>query len=101
MKNRTFHFTLRKLTLPCDCAGTCPECGGKRTVRLTVERMAAAIFVNRAHLTDVLNNKPGHGGNTRWKVVKFLKQKQPAHAAALLDALGWDADGNVKPPSST
>lgn len=102
MKNRKFHFALRKLTVPCaGSRGRSPHqeqsphpmvcvCGGTGRVRLTVGRLAEAIFVNRAHLNDVLNNKPGRGGNTRWKVAKYLRQQFPDRAAELLAALGWE-----------
>ncbi len=128
MKNRKFHFELRKLTVACDLcvrpddgelvaaakklanaygnlaagkksSAVCCECKGAGKLRLTVGRIASAIFVNRAHLNDVLNNKPNHGGRTRWKVARFLKRSFPAKAPELLAALGWDDKGNLKPLS--
>ena len=85
MKNRKFHFLLRKLK---DRAGR----------RWTVGRIAATIYVSRPRLNDVLNNLPGRGRFTRPKVVKFLEEHLPDQRAALLAALGWDEAGNVKPP---
>ena len=82
MKNRDFHFKLRKLK---------DESGQP----WTVARIAEAIFVNRSRLNDVFNNLPGHGGNTRRKVVKFLSQKFPNQAIGLLTALGWDEHGEI------
>lgn len=82
MKNRAFHFELRKLKTP---AGE----------RLTVERIAAAIMVNRAHLVAAINNRPGRGGNTRWKVARYLKEHYPASAASLLQSLHWNEQGEI------
>lgn len=82
MKNKKFHFTIRKMVTA-------------EGERLTVGRIAEAIFVNRAHLTDVLNNTPGHGGNTRWKVVEYLKKNHPEKVNDLLAALGWDENGTL------
>jgi len=77
MKNKQFHFRLRKLR----------RADGRPW---TVGRMAAAIGANRAHLTDVLNNTPGHGGQTRPKVLRWMeKEFPPATVAALTQALGW------------
>lgn len=100
MKNRVFHKLLRRLT-------------DEQGRPYTVGKIAEGIFSNRAHLNDVLNNKPNHGGNTRWKVVKFLKRIAPCpaplpiasprgegekkpHWRELLDALGWDENGAVR-----
>ena len=84
MINRNFHFRLRKLK---DSAG----------LPWTVGRMAETIYVSRPRLNDALNNKTGHGGRTRTKVVKFLERHLPEQKADLLQALGWDGDGNILP----
>ncbi|MDE2099465.1 MAG: hypothetical protein KGL39_19595 [Patescibacteria group bacterium] len=118
MKNRQFHFLLRKLTMPCRICvrpGDLPitiatkqyaqswhpngcECGGKGVVRITVGRIAEEIYVSRPRLNDVLNNTPGHGGRTRPKVVKFFEKNLPQHKAELLAALGWDDEGKILKP---
>ena len=76
MKNRGFHFRLRKLKTP----------SGQR---LTVGRLATAIYVSRSALVETLNNKPGRGKSTRPRVTRFLKEHYPLEAEALIQALGW------------
>jgi hypothetical protein len=108
MKNRQFHFMLRKLTMPCGCAlrglvttgaGTvrCSVCKDSGKLRVTVGRIAEAIYVSRPRLNEVLNNKEGRGALTRPKVIRFFDNHLPEHKAALLAALGWDASGNLLP----
>jgi hypothetical protein len=82
MKNRKFHFTLRQLK---DRAGR----------RWTVGRIADTIYCSRSRLNDALNNKIGHGGLTRAKVVRFFDEHLPKEKAQLLEALGWDEGGNL------
>jgi hypothetical protein len=82
MKNRSFHFKLRALK---DAAGK----------PMTIQKIADAIYTGRAHLTDVLNNRAGHGANTRPKVVKFLNERFPEKSAELLASLGWDSKGGI------
>ena len=85
MKNRDFLFLLRKLK---------DESGQP----WTVSKIADAMFLNRSRLNDSFNNKPGHGGNTRGKVVKFFGQRFPGQAPELLTALGWNERGEITPP---
>ena len=80
MKNREFHFKLRKLR----------TASGERW---TVGRIASTIYVSRARLNDVLNNKEGHGGQTRAKVARFFDNHLPEQKAELLAALGWVCAG--------
>ena len=107
MNNRQFHFLLRKLKTPCACilrgqvlAGrvTCANCGNTGHRRLTVGRIAEAIYVSRPRLNEVLNNKAGRGALTRPKVVRYLEREFPERKAELLAALGWDEDGNLVTP---
>lgn len=55
---------------------------------LTINTLAWCIHSSRSHVSQVLANKPGRGGQTRRKL-----------AAMLLDAelalLGWDRQGKV------
>ena len=91
MKNREFHFKLRKLR----------TASGERW---TVGRIAETIYVSRARLNDVLNNKQGHGGQTRAKVVKFFDKHMPEQKAELMAAMGWSVEGGavvVKPESGS
>ncbi len=83
MKNRKFHFLLRTLR----------TATGKRW---TVGRIAETIYVGRSRLNDVLNNTPGQGALTRPKVVRFLGEHLADKKAELLEALGWDLEGNPK-----
>lgn len=62
----------------------------------TLEKIAAAIYVNRPHLTDVINNKQGHGKQTRPKLVRFFRENFEQWRA-ILSALGWDENGNLVP----
>jgi hypothetical protein len=57
---------------------------------LTVAGLAAQIHSSRAHVTEVLNNKPGRGGYTRAKLAPLLT---PAER----DTLGWDECGKLSP----
>lgn len=68
---------------------------GKRP-KWTLEKIAEAIYVNRAHLTDVINNKPNHGAQTRPKLVRFFKANFQQWKA-ILSALEWDEEGNIVP----
>lgn len=64
---------------------------GKRP-RWTLDKVAQEIYINRDHLNEVINNK--HGGQTRPKVIKFLKLHFP-NWQDFLEALGWDGEGNL------
>ncbi len=84
IRNGRFHYLLEQ---PKDSAGE----------RLwTVEKVAEAIYSSRAHVTEVLNNKPGRGGKTRLKLVRFFKQNF-TFWRDMLAALGWDEDGGIVP----
>ena len=54
--------------------------------------MAEAIYSNRAHVNDVLNNKPGHGYQTRRKLIVFFKKEFPKAWPEILEALNWTTD---------
>jgi hypothetical protein len=82
LKNRKFHFQLRTLK-------------DEKGESWSVSKIAHRIYVNRSRLNDVINDKPGHGGNTRAKVVKFLTQQFPEQVTSLLTALGWNEHGEI------
>jgi hypothetical protein len=82
MKNREFNVTLRRLP-------GCPQ------GRWTVAKQAGELMTGRAHLTGVLGNLPGRGGQTRWKVVTLFKRRWPEQAPALLAVLGWTSEGGL------
>jgi transcriptional regulator with XRE-family HTH domain len=50
--------------------------------RMTVAQLAAQIGSGRAHVTQVLNNKPGRGLETRTKLFRVLTYEE-------IRALGW------------
>lgn len=62
----------------------------------TVERLAQAICSNRAHVNQVLNNKPGRGHQTRRKLVGVLKSNFESWRE-MLAALGWTESGELVP----
>jgi len=79
MKNGKFHWLLRE---PKDEAGQS---------RWTVAKVAKAIRSNRSHVTDVLNNKPGHGGvKTRAQLTRFFRKHFRQHGAEILESLNWE-----------
>lgn len=84
-KNKMFYRLLRAVKDP----------SGKRPL-WTLEKIGKEIYVNRSHLTDVINNKPRHGAQTRPKLVRFFKQHFEQWQA-ILEALGWDEEGNIIP----
>lgn len=57
---------------------------------LNQTRLARLAHTGRSHVSEVLNNKPGHGGQTRKKLAQFLTESE-------LALLGWDKEGNVVP----
>lgn len=71
-------------------------CEGTKTVKkfkrligqrgMTISRLAGLICAGRAHLSQVLNGKPGRGFFTRQKLAPHLKAEE-------LEALGWDEAG--------
>lgn len=52
-----------------------------------IRSLAAAIGSNRCHVSQVLNNIPGRGGQTRRKLAKLMTAEE-------LKLAGWDANGN-------
>jgi hypothetical protein len=65
--------------------------------RWTVAKVAEAIYCSRAYVQDVLNNRTEHGRLVRRKLVKFFQKEFPLTWRMLLEALGWDEQGRVKP----
>ncbi len=88
MKNERLHWLL----------GEARDKRGRR--RWTIERIADEVCMGRAHLSQVLGNKPGRGRNTRRRLVKFFKQEYVRTWPQILEALGWDAAGEVKPQTA-
>lgn len=66
----------------------------------TIEKLATAISGNRGHVNDVLNNKPGHGGQTRRKLAALFQKDFPSWRA-MLATLGWDESGNLVPQGTS
>jgi hypothetical protein len=60
-----------------------------RRPKWTVAKIAAAIYSGRAHVTQVLNNEPGRGGQTRAKLIKFFRKEFPETSEQILESLGW------------
>ena len=60
----------------------------------TTSALAASIQSGRAHVTEVLNNEPGHGHQTRRKLAAVFKANFTFWRDLLL-ALGWDEGGNI------
>jgi hypothetical protein len=52
---------------------------------LDTKKLAAILLTSRPHLTDVLNNVPGHGFQTRQKLFLVL-------TPAEIKLLGWAAE---------
>jgi hypothetical protein len=67
---------------------------GQGTHKWTVQKLANEICASRPRVTDVLNNKPGHGGHLRRKLAKLMRQKLPMWRG-MLAALNWDEDGRL------
>jgi hypothetical protein len=86
MINKKFHWLLRE---PRDVRG--------RPV-WTIGRVAEAIYCNRATVNDALNNVAPRGRQTRPKLVKFFRKEFPDTWPQILDALSWDARGEIKQP---
>lgn len=61
---------------------------------LRVKDLAEQARVSRCHLSEVLQNKPGRGGQTRRRVAPLLLPEE-------LALLGWDENGRMKGPSRT
>ena len=59
----------------------------------TVEALAENISSSRAHVTQVLNNVPGRGHQTRRKLARLFKANF-TYWRDLLLTLGWDENGN-------
>lgn len=54
--------------------------------RLTVDALALAVQSGRAHVTQVMANKPGRGHHTRRRLAPLLTELE-------LYLQGWRADG--------
>lgn len=54
---------------------------------MTLTQLAAEARVNRAHLSEVIANRPGRGAQVRRKVAPLLTEQE---------LLGWDAEGKVQ-----
>lgn len=55
----------------------------------TTTSMARAIGSGRAHVSEVLANRPGHGHRTRPRLAALLTEQER-------ELLGWDASGRVR-----
>ena len=76
VKNTKFYWLLHERKAP------------DRRPQWTVTRLAGAIGANRAHVNDVLNNKPGHGCRTRPKLVALFRLEFP-NWEQVLKSLDW------------
>lgn len=84
MKNARFHWLLE-------------QARDERGKRLwTIERISKAIYCGRAHVNEVLNNKPHRGAQTRPKLIAFFKQHF-SNWTEILESLGWREDGCLIP----
>lgn len=54
-----------------------------RRRRITQQQLADKIFSSRSHVSQVLNNKPGRGYQTRHKLAHYLTNEE-------LQILGWN-----------
>jgi hypothetical protein len=88
MRNEPFHKLLKEFR----------DERGKR--RWTISRIAERIGSNPAHVTDVLNNTPGHGYRTRPRLVAFFKEHFH-NWKEVLEALGWTEEGLIVPRGTT
>ena len=66
----------------------------------SVEKLAAGIFSDRAHVNKVLRNwvpsdRTSYGKRTRRKLARFFATKF-ATAPAMLAVLGWDENGELR-----
>ena len=59
----------------------------KTGARMTTGELARQIGSNRAHVCQVLNNKPGRGMWTRRRLFPHLTEKE-------VEALGWSGEYN-------
>ncbi|MEN6533345.1 MAG: hypothetical protein ABFD89_06760 [Bryobacteraceae bacterium] len=82
MKNHKFYWLLHE---PRD---------GRGLPCWTVAMLAREIGSGRAHVTEVLNNVPGHGGKTRRKLVAVFRGHFP-YWREMLAALGWTECGEL------
>ena len=64
------------------------------------ERLAKLSGINRTRLSEIVSNKPGRGGKTRPKLVRALRQRWRKELPEILEQLGWDESGNIKPKTS-
>ena|SRR5579859_909726 len=67
----------------------------------TLERIAEHICSGRAHVNEVINNKPGRAGalgkRTRRRLVKFFKENFQSSWPDILASLGWNEAGGRIP----
>ena len=82
MKNARFYELLR---IPQTAAGE---------PMWNVQRLATEIGSSRSHVTEVLNNQPGHGHQTRRKLVRLFRRNF-TYWPDLLLALGWTVEGKI------
>lgn len=65
---------------------------------LTAQKLAKQVGCGRSHLSQVLNNKPGRGGQTRRKLRPLLTPEE-------IQLLGWPLEqsstGNIVPDAQT
>lgn len=57
--------------------------------------LAAAVHCGRCHLSQVLANVPGRGGQTRRKLAYWIVLQCGPDGPEMLKELGWDEEGNV------
>lgn len=62
----------------------------------TVARVAEEIGSGRAHVVQVLANKPGRGGHTRKRLIRFFRGNF-TYWRDMLAALGWTEEGGIVP----
>lgn len=55
---------------------------------MTLTQLAEQARVNRAHLSEVIANRPGRGAQVRRKVAPLLTKRE-------LQLLGWDNEGRL------
>jgi transcriptional regulator with XRE-family HTH domain len=70
---------------------------------ITQEKLAAMILSSRAHVSEVLANKPRHGRLTRPKLAGLREIDSGAWTLTdeMLQELGWDRAGRLLAAGST
>ena len=82
MKNHKFYWLMRE-----------PR-GADNKPLWTVDDLAHAVGSSRSHVTEVLNNAPGHGHCTRAKLVSVFRSNF-TYWRDMVAALGWDERGKL------